>query len=77
MEDDGNLLSYEHFCIKYDSNPPILDLLRLRNALPQEFIFLTKDIMTHQFIQPQLPPLSVEGILFLDEKRKNFLLENA
>lgn len=42
MDNNGNLLDYEQFCTKHSFNPPVLDFIRLHNALPREFVSYEK-----------------------------------
>ncbi len=47
MDDDRSLLDYEQFCVKQSVNPSKSDFMKLQKALPKEFVFLTKNTMTH------------------------------
>lgn len=42
-------------------------------ALPQQFVFLIKNILAHQ---PILPQLTIQGISILDQKCNNHLMRN-
>ena len=77
MDVDRNFLDYEQFCTRHGFNPHITEFWKLRNALPREFVFLTRNIMTHQIIQPELAPLSIQGIPLLDKKYDNSFIRKC
>ena len=68
MDANGNLLDYQQFCTKHKFNPSESEFIKLQKALRHGFIFLTKNILAHQPIIPQLGPLTIQGILILDKK---------
>ena len=74
MDVSGNVLDYEQFCTKHIFNPAKSDL---HKALPKQIVFLTKNIMAHQPIQPPLASLSIQGILILDKYCNNYLMRNC
>uniref|UniRef100_A0A3P9J195 Reverse transcriptase domain-containing protein n=1 Tax=Oryzias latipes TaxID=8090 RepID=A0A3P9J195_ORYLA len=76
MDTEGNLLDYEQFCLKHNFNPPISEFLKVRNSLPREFVFLTRNTMTHLKIKPQLATLSIEGCPLMDRKCNNSFIRN-
>ncbi|OON94403.1 MAG: hypothetical protein ATN33_00305 [Epulopiscium sp. Nele67-Bin001] len=61
MDDDGNPLNYSQFCTKHSFNPLKSDFIKLHKALPQQFVFLAKNIMAHQTVEPQHPTLPLQG----------------
>ena len=77
MDANGNLLDYEQFCTKHKFNPSKSDFTKLQKALPHGFVFLTKNILAHQPIMPQLAPLSLQGISVLDKKCNNKFIRNC
>lgn len=77
MDDEGNLLNYEQFCTKHNFNPSFLDFIRLRNALPKEFIFLSKNFLAHQKAQPRLPIPMIHGISIVDKKCCNSFIRKC
>ena len=57
MDASGNLLDYQQFCTKHKFNPSKSDFIKLHKALPQEFVFLTKNILAHQPIIQKTGPI--------------------
>lgn len=77
MDTNGHFLNYEQFCIKHNFKPSESDFLKLHKALPQGFVLLTRSILAHYTIQPQLAPLSIQGIYVLDKKCTNHFIRKC
>lgn len=77
MDTNGHFLNYEQFCIKHNFKPSESDFFKLRKALPQGFVLLTRSILAYYTIQPQLAPQSIQGIYVLDKKCTNHFIRKC
>uniref|UniRef100_A0A8C6M6K1 Reverse transcriptase domain-containing protein n=1 Tax=Nothobranchius furzeri TaxID=105023 RepID=A0A8C6M6K1_NOTFU len=71
MKDNGELLGYDEFCLKYNFSPPKSDFIKLLIALPKEVVFQYRNIIQHQPINPQYGSISIQGIPLTDKKCTN------
>ncbi len=68
LDENGELLSHNDFCQKYDFNFSVKDFKSLTKAIPDTFLFLAKNVFIHSQPVPQPPTLCINGINFLGKK---------
>lgn len=71
LDDEGNIFSYNTFCVKYGFTPPKRQFHYVIKAIPEGLIKTIQNYLKYDSLQPKLPDLIVKGVHLLDIKSTN------
>nr|XP_017212910.1 uncharacterized protein LOC103911478 [Danio rerio]XP_017212911.1 uncharacterized protein LOC103911479 [Danio rerio] len=76
MDDDGNMLSYDHFRLKFNCNCAYREFSLVVKAINVALRNLVKGIVQYSSVIPTLVDLFINNYSFLDIKRNNKVLRS-
>lgn len=71
LDAQGNIFTYESFCVKYGFFPPKRQFNKVIKAIPECLINTIQNYLKYDSLLPKLPDLNVKGVHLLDIKSTN------